>query len=282
MVESAAAVADTAVGTLTGVRGDPATHQNLGPLGDVKTTEVGGGTWKSTFHYRAGSEADAGVMRQIFEEQDYDIEPFPLTPHLKQFGKRIRTTGRVPLVLDVGANIGASALYFHVAYPDVRVLAIEPHPGNCAMFRLNCGHLNGVTLLEGGLACRSGRMALEDPGHGEWGYRLNPAQPEDPGSVPVFGVTDLIAESERQGLVPYVVKIDIEGGEAELFSDRVEWVERVPLIIIELHDWAFAGQARSRNFFNAIAGLQFDVILRGENLFCFNTALLACLAIPAT
>ena len=34
-----------------------------------------------------------------------------------------------------------------------------------------------------------------------------------------------------------LIKIDIEGGESELFEKNIEWIEKFPLIIIELHDW---------------------------------------------
>jgi len=74
---------------------------------------------------------------------------------------------------------------------------------------------------------------------------------------------------------PFIAKIDIEGGEAELFSSNCTWMGEFPLIIIELHDWMLAGKASSRNFLHAIAAYNFDVMLHGENLFCFNNDLLA-------
>ena len=70
-------------------------------------------------------------------------------------------------------------------------------------------------------------------------------------------------------------KIDIEGGEADLFSNNDAWVDRFPLIVIELHDWLLPGTGSSRNFLRAIAGRNFDVVFRGENLFCFNNDLLS-------
>ena len=72
-----------------------------------------------------------------------------------------------------------------------------------------------------------------------------------------------------------VCKIDIEGGEADFFSNNDAWVDRFPLIVIELHDWLLPGTGSSRNFLRAIAGRNFDVVFRGENLFCFNNDLLS-------
>ena len=51
------------------------------------------------------------------------------------------------------------------------------------------------------------------------------------------------------------MKIDIEGGEDDLFSGDLDWLERTPLVIIELHDWLFPNEPRSRNFLRAVSRL---------------------------
>jgi FkbM family methyltransferase len=38
--------------------------------------------------------------------------------------------GQTPLILDLGANIGASAVWFAVRYPAAHIVAFEPHPDN--------------------------------------------------------------------------------------------------------------------------------------------------------
>lgn len=39
---------------------------------------------------------------------------------------------------------------------------------------------------------------------------------------------------------PFIVKVDIEGFEADLFSANTQWVGRTPIIITELHNWLIA------------------------------------------
>ena len=78
----------------------------------------------------------------------------------------------------------------------------------------------------------------------------------------------------RIGTEPFICKVDIEGGEEFLFSKNTEWVARFPVIIVELHDWMLPWQRNSRNFLKRIANLDFDIIWRGENMFCFNYNLL--------
>jgi hypothetical protein len=69
---------------------------------------------------------------------------------------------------------------------------------------------------------------------------------------------------------PFMCKIDIEGGEGELFRDNLGWVAEFAVIVIELHDWLFPGTSNSRNFRRAISDLPVDFVYRGEDVFVFN------------
>jgi FkbM family methyltransferase len=223
------------------------------------------------FFIRDGSQGDRGVIRQIFRNHDYDLEPFAQTSSLRAFYASLVAAGNIPLIIDAGANIGASVVYFAHVYAESRILAIEPERNNCALLRKNCAGLN-YSLLEGGIGCKDGNLFLTYPGPSDWGFRLGE---QGNVKVPVFAADELIAEQVSRGLVPYIFKIDIEGGEAELFRERTTWMRQFPLLIIELHDWLFPGTANSRNFLREISSLNFDFVFRGENVFCFNNDLLS-------
>ena len=66
---------------------------------------------------------------------------------------------------------------------------------------------------------------------------------------------------------PFIVKIDIEGFEAELFSRNLEWLDRFYVLIIELHDWMLPRQRSSQSFLRAIGALDRDFLYAGENVF---------------
>lgn len=226
------------------------------------------------FWLRRGNSADRAVIQQVFVDRDYAIDSFRLSADLHRLGQRILEDGSRPLILDAGANIGASALWFHLSFPDAKILAIEPHAGNCTLFRRNCQGIADISLLEGAIASSSGSMELTDPGLDHWGYRVVERASEGGVSVPVFAASELLDRCVKAGLVPFIVKIDIEGGESELFSKSTEWVHHVPLIAIELHDWMLPGQANSAHFLQALTRGSFDIVWRSENLFCFNNELL--------
>lgn len=223
------------------------------------------------FFVRNDSQGDRGVIQQIFQNRDYDLAPFAQTDSLKSYYISLLDAAKVPLIIDAGANIGASVVYFTHAYRESKLLAIEPEMNNCALLRKNCSGLN-FSLLEGGLGSNNGELFLSDPGHSDWGFRL-----EEQGTirVPVFAADELVLDQVKQGFAPFIFKIDIEGGESELFKERTTWMERFPLLIIELHDWLLPGTSNSRNFLREISAMNFDFLFRGENVFCFNNDLLS-------
>jgi hypothetical protein len=129
-----------------------------------------------------------------------------------------------------------------------------------------------LALIEGGVGCNNGVLFLTDPGRSDWAFRLG-----EQGNlkVPVFAADELVMDQINHGLEPFIFKIDIEGGESELFRERTVWMQRFPLLIIELHDWLLPGTSNSRNFLRAVSTMNYDLVFRGENIFCFNNDLLS-------
>jgi hypothetical protein len=80
---------------------------------------------------------------------------------------------------------------------------------------------------------------------------------------------------------PFMAKIDIEGFEDVLFYSNTDWIERFPVIIIELHDWMLPGKANSTNFLRAIAEYDRDLLFRGENVVSIANAKCSFARTPA-
>jgi hypothetical protein len=73
---------------------------------------------------------------------------------------------------------------------------------------------------------------------------------------------------------PFMVKIDIEGGEQDLFESNTDWVEHTAIVVVELHDWLFPRQRTSLPFLRCVSALDRDFVYRGENVFSINNQLL--------
>jgi hypothetical protein len=81
-----------------------------------------------------------------------------------------------------------------------------------------------------------------------------------------------LLQREPNGL-PLIVKIDIEGGEIELFRSNVEWIEQTPLIVFELHDWQGGSRGAGHSVFSRLSTHPRDYMLRADNMFSFAHSL---------
>lgn len=172
---------------------------------------------------RAGT-SDPVVFRQIFIEREYDC-----LADLRALG----------LVIDCGANVGYSSIYFLNRYPGCELVAIEPDPGNFAALARNMApYANRVRLVQAGLWSHPTRLALRPNGYRdglEWSRQVREAEPGDEDTIDAVDIPTILARvgHERVSLL----KVDIEGAEAVVFGPgSTGWLERVDNVVIELHD----------------------------------------------
>ena len=219
------------------------------------------------FYFRSKTSDDA-VIKQILVDHQYDLRRLPRSPELAEFiGRRRQETGKRPLVVDAGANIGASAVFFVSSIPDAFVVAVEPEFENFNLLKRNVENLD-VAPIKAAISSAHGRARVLDPGLSHWGYRTenvaDDATSRD--SVARLTINDIYLDHAER-CFPFIVKIDIEGGEAELFSGDTEWVECTPLLIIELHDWLLPKSGNSRSFLQCVSRLDRDFMYLGEDVY---------------
>lgn len=68
------------------------------------------------------------------------------------------------------------------------------------------------------------------------------------GSLQIVSLDEIIKDYGKMGFIPFIVKIDIEGYEQELFSSNIDWIDNIPVIIIELHDGCFHHRINLKTF----------------------------------
>jgi FkbM family methyltransferase len=228
------------------------------------------------FYFRHSS-SDTTVIKENLVDQQYNLNRLNRCSELLAFAKQQQATGLRPLIVDAGANIGASAIYFIGNMPDALVVAIEPAADNFALLTKNVEGLN-VEAICAAVSSTSGRARVVESGLGHWACRTEPvAEGADAAAtVPRLTIND-IYQSNRLKFFPFIVKIDIEGAEKDLFSSNTEWVALTPIIVIELHDWLFPKAGTSRPFLQCISKLDRDFVYVGEDIFSITNDLSALL-----
>lgn len=212
--------------------------------------------------------SDVSALDQVYGGGSYDLRKLRRYAQIAAHYRDAVARGRTPLVLDLGANIGAAAHYFAKAWPAGHVVALEPAADNFQLLFENTQDLDNVTVMHAGIASVPGWLRIANESAEKWAYRTEPAEAHATQAVHAVTVRHLLDEFPGdKGYEPFIVKIDIEGAEAELFAADTDWIDRFPVLIIELHDWLYCGQGGSASFLRAIAGRNRDFVLGGENVF---------------
>jgi FkbM family methyltransferase len=200
---------------------------------------------------RAGS-SDMSVFKEVLLDEEYSF-PLAETPHT---------------IIDAGANIGLSAIWYATRYPQARIIAIEAERANFELMVRNLEAYPNVTPVHAALWSHDGVLDIEDPFRvGGWGFQTTP---RDGGAGSSFGSVECVTAGEvieKYGLDRVsLFKIDIEGAEYELFSDpgSSEWLTSVDAIAIELHDRFRPGCARA--FYSRVGELTIEKTM-GANTF---------------
>ncbi|MEI6261682.1 MAG: FkbM family methyltransferase [Deltaproteobacteria bacterium] len=144
-------------------------------------------------------------------------------------------------IIDAGANIGLSALYFSTRYPNARVFAIEPEAANFALLCENVKTCQNIIPIKGAIWNKCEPIKLTGYELSYCGFQVERCDSESD----IFGMT--IDEIMNKNDLNYieVLKIDIEGAEKEVFESASNWIEKINLIVIELHEQMKPGCVRA-------------------------------------
>ncbi len=206
------------------------------------------------------------TLTQVFYNNDYELSRLTRWSDLKWQYDSILKKGLRPLIVDCGGNIGLATKYFSITFPEAKIYCIEPDAENIRKARGNNTN-NDVEFIEAAIGCAGSKGRLVDPGLGNWGYRV---EYDEEGTVEITTIGEIVRGCEVYGFAPFLVKIDIEGYENDLFSSNTEWVDLFPLLVVELHDWMLPGEANSRAFLSVISKLDRDFVFHGENVYSIS------------
>lgn len=205
-------------------------------------------------YLRTGS-SDYAVLTQIFIDREYN----PLD-----------SLHPVGSIIDCGANVGYSSLYFLNRYPLAQVIAVEPDPANAVICRKNLAQFGDrVQFIESAVWSHSTRLSLIRGAYRdgrEWATQVREAAPGQDISTEDTVAIDIpsLLSRCRNGRAD-ILKVDIEGSEAVVFQTACQWLHLVGNIAIELHD-----PECEAVFFASLRQFRCDVTRSGELTICSN------------
>jgi len=135
------------------------------------------------------------------------------------------------IIVDLGAHIGMSALFFQSAYPDAAVYSIEPDIDNFELLRKNTLSKRQIAVLQAAISDVDGSAVVAKS---QFGYNSVVVTGEATGR-PIRTMTMATLLRELHIFQIDLLKVDIEGYEKKIFSGDTDWLGVVGRIIIEVH-----------------------------------------------
>ena len=172
--------------------------------------------------------SDTSVLWQVFGIAEYDAD----------FCKPPR------IIVDAGANIGLTSIFFANKYPEARVFAIEPETSNYEIMKKNTACYSNIIPIRAALWKNNTELSVFDPGLGKYGFQTMDGIEKRAALERVCGLTidKLMADYNLDQID--ILKIDIEGSEKEIFENASSWTGRVGVIEVEMHDRIKTGCSR--------------------------------------
>jgi FkbM family methyltransferase len=173
------------------------------------------------------------------------------------------------LIIDAGANIGLSAVYFSSKYPQSKIIAIEPEYNNFELLKRNADNYKNIIPLQKAVWNKKTLVEIKDKGYGIRGFTVEET------TIKSENATETVTIEELMGEHAYVdiLKIDIEGSEKNLFEKNyTKWLPQVKCIVIEFHDFMIPDCKST--VYKAIEEYNFSEFQIGENTVFMNQDLI--------
>jgi FkbM family methyltransferase len=176
--------------------------------------------------------ADLHIYDDVFREGEYDVN-----------------VGTPKFIVDAGAHIGLTSVFFAKRYPAAKIVAIELDPRNYAVLCENVKPYPNVTPVHAGLWTHETSLSVSNPREDTWGFRA-----KEGGEIRAVTIKGLMNANGVDRID--LLKIDIEGAEKGVLEDAQDWIGAVGSIVIELHDRFVPGCTEALE--TAIAGQAFE------------------------
>ncbi len=200
--------------------------------------------------------SDIPVFEEVLVNEEYDLSFLNLNPKI---------------IVDAGANIGLSSIFFALAFPHARIFAIEPEESNFQMLVKNTQFYHRILPIHAALWNRQEHLQITNSKDHKWAFQVTESKENKPTeTVRGLSVDELLGEAEINQID--IMKIDIECAEKELFDSNYEnWLDKTKLIIIELHDRLREGCSES--FYKAANHFDFQKIERKDHVILLKKPL---------
>ncbi len=182
-------------------------------------------TYKFSFSYNnkdfvffANNRVDLAALDEIFVQKEYEFN----------------YVGDPKVILDLGANIGDTAIFYALKFPNAKIFAVEPNPHVHEKLEKNTLQFPNIVVCKCAVSDTTGKINLNF-GDSHLGSSINSReQNKNSVEVDVYSLQDFCAKNNIEKVD--ILKFDIEGAEEYLLNDFEFINTRVVQMVGEMHD----------------------------------------------
>ncbi len=181
------------------------------------------------FKIRKRPSSDIDVLNQVFYHNEYEA--------VARAYENAFQSEKVNII-DAGANIGLTSLYFSTVFNNMNLISIEPEPQNFKLLEYNLKNNNiSAQLLKAGLWSKTTflKIICDFRDQKDWSFRVE--ETNDTEGVYAVTINKLIRDNNWAAID--ILKIDIEGSEKEVFTSKqanIDFLNKTKCIAMEIHD----------------------------------------------
>jgi len=189
-------------------------------------------------------------------------------------GYKFETQKVEPYIIDCGANIGLSLVYFNQLYPNAKIIAFEPEPKLFDICKSNTTYFEEQLRLYP-YALWNEETTLYFESEGADAGRVEKEKIENEEIASTKNLTQNLIEVKAVRLQKYLnqridlLKIDIEGAEVTVLEDCVDSLHWVGNLFVEFHSFENSPQ-RLGQLLSILENAGFRYYIRSEGVWSKN------------
>ena len=140
-------------------------------------------------------------------------------------------------IIDAGANIGTSAIFFAKKYPNARIIAIEPEEDNFDLLLKNTRDFKNIIAIKATIWGVADKRTIQNRSTSHWGFTISDTHNKTESTGQEINCITIRSLMETYSIDTIdVLKMDIEGGEKNVLENSLDWIGAVDVMTVELHN----------------------------------------------
>lgn len=225
---------------------------------------------KKTIKLRKKPSSDIPVFGQIYNHKEY-------LPVVNIYNKNFKNNANYRMnIIDAGANIGLTTLYFSENFKNTNIVCVEPEINNFELLNFNLSKIidSNIIKINAGIWKSNVKLKIINDfrDKSDWAFRVEETLDND--GIQAYTINHIVKTNNFEYID--ILKIDIEGSEKVIFTSttsNLDFLRITRCIALEIHDEFNC----RKEIYNVLTKYGFSYFDEGQSTIGINNNLLPSL-----